>query len=578
MATIGYGRTRKELIQVVKRILDEDGRPTPFKNNTPGKDWLNGFFSRHPQLSLRTTLQLGKERAIISPEKIEKWFSDFEAYIKNEVKDPDVMKDPSRLYNADESGFSFCSTTGKVIGCKGAPVVYNYGNSSKQQLTVLACASANGHFCPPMIVYPGQRFSFEPLDGFEDAHMGRSETGWMDSELFCHWLLTCFIPALESRCVKRPVILFLDGHSTHVSLEASDICVANGIELYCLLEHSSHIMQPLDLRLFSVLKQNWKEAVRAFQVENVGEFVTKRTFAKVFRSAWEKSAQIEIAVKGFVEAGLFPFCPERVTKSVKLEPSRLFQTPAPKLDKSSESCDDTTNLESTEACSRPTDVDANAPSHTSSLPQVPSPSHAQLDSVVETAPMAVVASASITDACVTNVADTPVKGAEFIPGASTAPESPFSKHLKYPTVPASNSKRKKPLPTPKAITGHGYRKLLQEKRALKEKQEKEKQQRKEERLRKKELKEQQDKIKKLRQLERKNAMQERKRKALEKFIEKATASDSDDAAVVATGKCYKCEQSYKVDFIECDKCFRKFHIACVQEEMIDDVPFECNYC
>jgi hypothetical protein len=253
-----------------------------------------------------------------------KWFADFEHYVNNEVKDRSVLSDPSRLYNADESGFSFCSNTGKVIGYKGAPVVYNYGNSSKQQLTVLACASASGHFCPPLIVYPGQRFGFEPLKGFEDAHIGRSESGCMDSELFCHWLLTCFIPALESRCVKRPVILFLDGHSTHLSLEASNICVENGIELYCLLEHSSHIMQPLDLRLFAVLKQKWKDAVREFQVENIGEFVTKRTFASVFRSAWEKSTTIEVALKGFMEAGLFPLNTERVTKSEKLAPSSMF--------------------------------------------------------------------------------------------------------------------------------------------------------------------------------------------------------------------------------------------------------------
>ncbi|KAH3727296.1 hypothetical protein DPMN_053226 [Dreissena polymorpha] len=114
MAKIRYGRTRKELVQVVKKILDNDGWPSPFKANVPGKDWLNGFFSRHPQLSIRTTLQLGKERAIISPEKITEWFADFEHYVTNEVKDRSLLSDPFRLCNADESGFSFCSNTGNV--------------------------------------------------------------------------------------------------------------------------------------------------------------------------------------------------------------------------------------------------------------------------------------------------------------------------------------------------------------------------------------------------------------------------------------------------------------------------------
>ena len=58
MARIGYGRTRQELANTVKKILDDDGRITPFKENRPGKEWLNGFFRRHPSLTLRTTITL----------------------------------------------------------------------------------------------------------------------------------------------------------------------------------------------------------------------------------------------------------------------------------------------------------------------------------------------------------------------------------------------------------------------------------------------------------------------------------------------------------------------------------------
>lgn len=610
MAKIGYGRTRKELCQVVKKILDDDGRVTPFKDNVPGKDWLKGFFSRHPQLSLRTTLQLGKERAIISPEKIKNWFADLISYIEEEVKDPGLLKDPSRLYNADESGFSFCCNTGKVVGYKGAPVVYNYGNSSKQQLTVLACGSAVGHFCPPMIVYPGQRFNYEPLEGFEDAHMGRSETGWMDSELFCHWLLTCFIPSIESRCVKKPVLLLLDGHSTHLSLEASNICVANGIELYCLLEHSSHVMQPLDLRLFSVLKQNWKESVRAFQVANIGDFVTKRTFARVFKSAWEKSATIDVGIKGFMEAGLFPICADRVMQSVKLEPSRVFQSPsvaaaaktasspsscaqkqraAEETDAQSDASELTTRTATLEVASsslpcspvQQSDTQVDAPEPTtpadalqeassSSLPCAPvSPTVSQSN-----------ASGTTTATVMTETVSIPSgPSGDNDPPTKKTPESPFSKHLKYPEVQASQSKKRKMAPLPKAITGQAYRQLMLEKKALKEQQEKEKIKRKEERIQKKAMKDEQLRIKKIAQLERKRAMQEKKRKAAEKAVQEATASDSDDSQVpVVVGNCYKCEQPYENEYMVCDKCFRKFHVNCVQDDIIEGIPFECKYC
>jgi hypothetical protein len=147
------------------------------------------FFNRHPELTVRTTIQLGKERAIIKKEKIARWFSDFEAYICSEVKDLTLLTDPTRICNADESGFSLCPSKGsKVVGSKGAPVGYHYGNSDKTQMTIMAAASAAGHFVQSMIIYLGQRFAYNPLEGFEDAAFGRSENGWMDSEVFISWL------------------------------------------------------------------------------------------------------------------------------------------------------------------------------------------------------------------------------------------------------------------------------------------------------------------------------------------------------------------------------------------------------
>ena len=185
MSKIGYGRTRQELCTVIKKILDADGRPNPFVDNRPGRKWLKRFFERHTELTSRTTVQLGKERAIVSKGKITKWFDDFTSYINDELKEPAILSDPTRIYNADESGFSLCpSKGGKVIREKGAPVVYHYGNSDKTQMTVMAAASAAGHFIQPLIIFPGQRFSYNPLEGFEEAALGRSENGWMDSEVF----------------------------------------------------------------------------------------------------------------------------------------------------------------------------------------------------------------------------------------------------------------------------------------------------------------------------------------------------------------------------------------------------------
>ena len=146
----------------------------------------------------------------------------------------------------------------------------------------------------------------------------------MDSEVFCEWLENVFIPGVEARNVKKPVLLLVDGHSTHVNMKASDMCLKHGVELYCLLEHASHVIQPLDLRLFSAFKRNLKQAVQDFQSEHIGEYVTKTPFAGVFKQAWNASTTVEDAVKGFQEAGLFPLNPAAVMSSMQIEPSKIF--------------------------------------------------------------------------------------------------------------------------------------------------------------------------------------------------------------------------------------------------------------
>ena len=151
----------------------------------------------------------------------------------------------------------------------------------------------------------------------------------MDSELFKTWLSDVFVKHLNEKVVPRPVVLFVDGHSTHLTMEASDICLQNGVILYCLLEHASHLMQPCDLRFFGPLKEYWKQATRAYSYDNIGEAVTKQTFARVFKNAWLKSAVAENAQKGIRDAGLYPYAPEKVLMTAKMEPSKVFVSKSP---------------------------------------------------------------------------------------------------------------------------------------------------------------------------------------------------------------------------------------------------------
>ena len=362
--------------------------------------------------------------------------------LSEEVPDGEaILQDQSRIYNADESGFPLCPKQGKVLAMRGSSVVYNFSNSDKSQLTVLACCSANAIYLPPMIVYPGVRFHYNPLEGFENAVMGRSENGWMDSNLFYTWITETFHPSVQ---VKRPILLLVDGHSTHINLETSEFCRENGIVLYCLLEHASHIMQPLDLCLFSSLKAQWKQAVHAWQVENPRENVSKKTFATVFKVAWQKSTTVENAVKGFAESGIFPLNADKVMASAKLSPSEIFETAKSEMwREKEESCE---IVDDGEVVSENEDRPEEGKSNTTNSITVIADVH-QPDEADAALPIPVMAIAALSCSSENNEVSTCSN-----PSEDAAVPSAFDQVLTIPVVSAS-TKRKKQFrpPLPKAF-------------------------------------------------------------------------------------------------------------------------------
>ncbi|GFR72667.1 tigger transposable element-derived protein 6 [Elysia marginata] len=192
----------------------------------------------------------------------------------------------------------------------------------------MVCTSANGRFLPPMMIFPYRKTpSFNPLEGFPQASFEITPNGWITGEVFLSWLRDVFLKEVQS--VKKPLVLFVDSHASHTALiETSDLCREHNIVLYCLKSHASHILQPIDLAFIGSVKVHWEKEVRKYMQEN-GEAVTVRTFAKVLKPAWEAAAVPENGFKGFASSGIHPFNPKRVLGSEKLCPSLTFHKPAP---------------------------------------------------------------------------------------------------------------------------------------------------------------------------------------------------------------------------------------------------------
>jgi hypothetical protein len=88
-----------------------------------------------------------------------------------------------------------------------------------------------------------------------------SDNGWTNDIIGLNWLQKVFIPSISTRKNGRYILLVLDGHSSYLSAEFDAICFQNNIIPICMPSHSSHILQPLDISCFAVMKKAYADLV-----------------------------------------------------------------------------------------------------------------------------------------------------------------------------------------------------------------------------------------------------------------------------------------------------------------------------
>ena len=131
-----------------------------------------------------------------------------------------------------------------------------------------------------------------------------SDKGWIDQKLFYSWLKDHFLPSAASH---RPLLLLLDGHSSHFEPQSIEFAKEHDIVIFCLPPHTTHECQPLDVGLFGPLKKSWQQECHKFYQNNHGIVITKLNFNRVFREAWLKAISPLNVCGGFRKSGVFPF-------------------------------------------------------------------------------------------------------------------------------------------------------------------------------------------------------------------------------------------------------------------------------
>ena len=116
--------------------------------------------------------------------------------------------------------------------------------------------------------------------------MGLSTKGCIDSELFRGWMIDHFLKYAVS---ARPLLLLLDGHSSHYDPATLQFAREHDVIVLCLPPHTMHEAQPLDCCVFGPLKRMWTYACHEFTQNNPGWIITKFQFSSLFFTAWNNA-------------------------------------------------------------------------------------------------------------------------------------------------------------------------------------------------------------------------------------------------------------------------------------------------
>ncbi|EED11599.1 transposon, putative [Talaromyces stipitatus ATCC 10500] len=316
--------TQYEEESLLKWILDLDKRGLPPRpslvqdmadlllsqreNRHVSERWVYRFVDRHPEEKLRFSRRYNYERAKCEDIKI---IQEHFNRVQEVIQEYGILSED--IYNFDETGFamSLCASAKVITGSDR----YGYYNlviaNGSQQLKQLIQQDG---LCPH-ILSSKQQPSINKAD-----------------EIGLQWLQKHFIPHTTSRTKGRYRMLILDGHGSHLTPQFDQICTENNIIPVCMPPHSSHLLQPLDVGCFAVLKRQY--ALHVEQRVRLGfNHIDKYDFLTAFPEARTVAYKAENIQNGFKATGLVPFDPDHVYQKLTVQ----LRTPTPPPSRSSDS-------------------------------------------------------------------------------------------------------------------------------------------------------------------------------------------------------------------------------------------------
>ncbi|XP_018308648.1 uncharacterized protein [Mycetomoellerius zeteki] len=304
VADIYYGVTPKEVRKLAYQFAIKNGSKVPAswnENKMAGEDWYRCFLKRNDNLPIRSPQATNLSRVMsFNEHNVNLFFTNLKT-VCNRLK----VK-PSDIWNMDEIGISTVHIPDRVIVRREMKQLGKLISTERGALVTIAVAvSAIGNMVPPFFIFPKDHY----VDHFiQEGPLGSAgdvnPLGWMKEEHFIKYCQHFFRYVGPSK--EKLVLLLLDNHESHLSIEALDYLKENGIIVLSFPHRCSHMLQPLDRSVYGPLKKYVNTACDNWLARNPGKSLSMYHIPEIVKTALPLATTSENIQAGFRASGISP--------------------------------------------------------------------------------------------------------------------------------------------------------------------------------------------------------------------------------------------------------------------------------
>ena len=289
-----------------------------------GVNWIQRFLIRHPELKSKVGRKIEYLRVEnTSPEALQAFFDYFWAVMTHH------HIDIANIWNCDEHGLGMgVCTNQRVIGSTQKSRSYIKTPENRDWVTIIEACSIDGRSTDPLILFKGKdlQSTWFPPNTPLNWHFRCTENAFTTNAVSLAWLQEIFLPQTFNNGAVR--LLLCDNHGSHTTVSFMYQCYMANVQLVYMPSHSSHILQPLDVGVFSSLKRNYrKEIADLLRFVEITP-VQRAQFIKYYSKARAKTLIPRYITTGWSGAGIYPWNPEIVLRSSQVI-NILVQPPLP---------------------------------------------------------------------------------------------------------------------------------------------------------------------------------------------------------------------------------------------------------